>query len=282
MKVSASILFVIVLALLSFCCKAQQTVEVSKPRLSIEGKKVLITYDLVYSNVSDRFSVRIEVTDANKRPISARSLSGDVGEGISGGSNKRILWDLETDNIFLNEDISVQVFAKQEMPVVAEKPVVAQEPDMQEKESQKQLSEKGKKTYSRMSISAQSLVLPGLGLSRVHPGKPHWIKGVVAYGCLGGAIYLNSQAWNNYNNYQDPTSPEQADELFNTAVKQDKISEVLGFSALGIWIVDLVWTIVGTSDLNSPQSSGTQKGFSIGTIVEPVSSAPLIALRYTF
>jgi len=47
-------------------------------------------------------------------------------------------------------------------------------------------------------------------------------------------------------------------------------------------VADLVWTFVGTSDLNKKQTAGEPRGFSIGTTVEPVSSVPLIALRYRF
>ena len=53
-------------------------------------------------------------------------------------------------------------------------------------------------------------------------------------------------------------------------------------AAIGIWVADLVWTILGTNDLNNRQLSGTEKRISIGTTVEPVSNTPLISMRYRF
>ncbi len=40
------------------------------------------------------------------------------------------------------------------------------------------------------------------------------------------------------------------DELFNSAKTQDDISEVFAYAAIGIWVTDIVWNIVGASKLN--------------------------------
>jgi hypothetical protein len=128
----------------------------------------------------------------------------------------------------------------------------------------------------------QSLVFPGLGLSRINPGQPHWIKGIAAYACVGGSIYLNRKAISNYEAYLDPENAENLDDFYNTSVKQDNASEILGFAAIGIWAADLIWTMVGTKSLDTLSHSMKQKGIYLDTGFDAVSNAPLLAFRYVF
>ena len=120
----------------------------------------------------------------------------------------------------------------------------------------------------------QSLLFPGLGLSRINRGKPHWIKGVVAYGSVAGSIYLNRKAVNSFEDYRNAGSLDEVDPAYNNAVKQDAVSEALAYAAIGIWAADMVWTLLGSRQLTG--------GLSLGTGFETVSQTPLIALRYKF
>ncbi len=56
------------------------------------------------------------------------------------------------------------------------------------------------RTFSRVGIAIQSLVIPGLGLSRT-TGNPHWLKGVVGYSCIGGSILFNKMAISTYDDF---------------------------------------------------------------------------------
>ena len=262
--------------------------------LSWKDSRVQISYDLLNSVEADKFSIRVEVSDAKGRLFNARSLSGDIGENVKGGFNKKIIWDIVADSIFLDdEDIFVEIYALFTPPSVVEKPIMeeqlTEEKTVTIEESppgfaDQPASEENPmvKEFNRTSIIVQSLVLPGLGLSRVNPGQPHWIKGVVGYGCIAGALYFNNKAMISYDAYKNVSRLEDVDDLFNKAEKQDLTSEVLGFVALGVWVTDLVWNILGTADLNLTNPSVSHKGISFGTTVEPISSIPLIALRYKF
>ncbi len=315
---------------------AQSATMVSDPHLSLHDNVVHIAYDILYSSESEKFSIRVEVSDAKGRFLNARTLSGDIGEHVLGGYNKLIFWDIKADSIFLDEEIFVQVYALAEPPPVVVEPVViepivdepvaeepvAEEPVAEEPVAEEPVAEKPQETedakladdppvteetmvenepqskedakpadeshssvnksFNRSAIILQSVALPGLGLSRVNPGKPHWIRGVVGYGCIAGSLYFNNKAASSYEDYKNSSRLEDVDDLYNKAVQQDVISEVLAYTAIGIWVVDLVWTFLVTSDLNLNQPSANHKGFSVGTTVEPVSSAPLIALRYKF
>ncbi len=319
----------------------QSAAMVSDPTLSLHDNVVHIAYDILYSSESEKFSIRVEVSDAKGRFLNARTLSGDIGEHVLGGYNKLIFWDIKADSIFLDEEIFVQVYALAEPPPVVVEPVVIEpvedEPLAEEPVAEEPVAEKPQETedatpaddpsvteetmvenepqsiedaepatdppatdppateetkvvedhsvnksFNRSAIILQSVALPGLGLSRVNPGTPHWIKGVVGYGCIAGSLYFNNKAASSYEDYKNSSRLEDVDDLYNKAVQQDVISEVLAYTAIGIWVVDLVWTFLVTSDLNLNQSSANHKGFAVGTTVEPVSSSPLIALRYKF
>ena len=286
MKISAFILIAAVLLFSSKACLGQKTVEVSKPRLSMQGNRVLIAYDILNSKATELFSIRIEITNSGKGVIPANSLSGDIGNEVSGGLNKKILWDIEADSIFLDEEIFVQIFALGLTPLIVEEdPSQEISPPLDESKLKEESSGNNSpaeiQSYKRPVILAQSLLFPGWGLSRIK-NKPHWIKGIMAYGCLGGSIYLNNQAYNNFTAYQESSSPDEASGLYDKAYSQDLNSKILAYSALGIWITDMVWTIIGSSGNTKPQSSVNQSGFSIEPVIEPLSSAPMITLRYTF
>ena len=127
----------------------------------------------------------------------------------------------------------------------------------------------------------QSLAVPGLGLSRL-TGDPHWIRGVAGYGCIAGAVILNRTAVNTFNEIENLEDFHEINETYDQAKQQDNISEVLAYTAIGIWVADLVWTLVGTSDLNRPSGLSENKGISVGGDIDPVSNVPMLSLRYRF
>jgi hypothetical protein len=288
MKVTARLFMIIAFATVLQLAQGQSDVKVSTPELSLVENQVQIAYDLLNSSEHDRFTVRMEVTLESGNRIEARSLSGDIGEHIPGGHDKTILWDIEADSIFLDEEIFIEVFALYEAPPVTEVKV-KEEPESDEQVSDDPVSAEGsnerisgERTYNRAGLVLQSLPLPGLGLSRLKKGKPHWIRGIAGYGCIAGSIYFNRMAVSSYNAYKNPEDLDQVDETFERAQAQDMTSEILAYAAAGIWITDLVWTILGTGELSGNQLSGNIRGFTIGTSMEPLNAIPMIAFRYRF
>lgn len=161
-------------------CHAQ-TIQVSDPRMELKDNIIHITYDILNSDPSDKFIVSIHVTDVNENRINANSLTGDIGDKVSGGSNKHITWDLKADNIFMNAKIYVKIHTK---AIPAPEPVIVmQEADPVEEDPSEEIIKKetpttsDSRSFNRTGIILQSLALPGLGLSRM-TGKPHWLRGV--------------------------------------------------------------------------------------------------------
>jgi len=135
--------------------------------------------------------------------------------------------------------------------------------------------------FNRTSIILQSVAFPGLGLTRIS-GKPHWIKGTVGYGCIAGSIVLNNMAIKTYDEFLSVPSSDDAAQLLSKSARQDNISEALAYTAIGIWIADLIWTFVGSSELEKNIPLTERSGLSIGTGIDPVSRAPLLGITYQF
>ena len=242
---------------------SQTRVEISDPKISMEGNVITISYDILNSSPGQTFDITLTIKDEDGNVIRAQSLEGDIGEGVSGGSNKTITWDLEADQVFVDAFFIVQVHANIILPAPEEAAL------------------SGAHEYNRAGIIAQSIAFPGLGLSRV-TGKPHWIKGVAAYGCLAGGIVMNRLSANTYNGIEDFDLYTDAREAYDKAVQQDKISQGLFFAAIGIWIVDIVWTAAGTTHLRKPALTQGSKGVTIYGTMDPVSKAPMLSLNYRF
>ena len=244
---------------------SQYQTQTLKAEVELQGNRVKITYDISGTSPGDAFSVWIEITDASGKSLTAKSLKGDVGNNVSAGAGKEVLWDHVEDGVNLDVGIYIQVFAK---PV--ESPVV----------DPRAGTTPAKKEMKTGALVLQSLVFPGLGLSRA-TGQPHWIKGVAGYACIGSAIAFNIMTVNSYEEYRNESDITISDELFEKALQQDQVSEIFAYAAIGIWVTDIIWNLVGASKLTqSPQADGI--GFSIKPGFDPQMQAPVLALRYRF
>jgi len=61
------------------------------------------------SSSSEEFFFKLVVTDTSGKQITAKALSGDIGNMVKGGSDKRITWDFGTERVEMNADIYVKV-----------------------------------------------------------------------------------------------------------------------------------------------------------------------------
>ena len=264
MKPKFHFLAIFILFFAVFVSSGQTTIKISKPRLKIENNNLIISYDILNSKPGEKFKIWIEVTDSTGKPIEAQSLSGDVGDDVAGGSDKEIIWNLFADRIFLDVGIYIQINA--DVIGAAEGSDKKTEP----------------RTIKRSSAILQSLVFPGLGLSRMSNGKPHWIRGVAGYGCIAASIVYNRKAIESYDKYQKSDDPQEIDEFYDNSVKEDKLSEAFTYAAIGIWVTDFVWTMVGSSRIDKEKKLAHSKGFSISTKYNLNSNIPMLMVTYSF
>jgi hypothetical protein len=134
------------------------------------------------------------------------------------------------------------------------------------------LSQVRARTFTRSGLVFRSLLYPGWGLSIVNR-SPHWIKGLAAYACVGGSVVLNRKAIETFAHIDDFEDYPTKDELYQKALKQDSYSEILAYTAMGIWVADFVWTLVGTRGM---------KTFEVHPKIDPLTYAPMLGITYRF
>ncbi len=263
---------------------AQEAVRVSDPRLELRDNIMYISYDILNSSPSDHFVVSLQVTDAAGGKIYASAFSGDIGRDVRGGMDKHIRWDLGTDHLFMNEKIYIEIFVVAAPPL--ENPVSQSSgysilPGRENLSGSSGSALSDPKNLSTTGLLLQSLVIPGLGLSRL-TGKPHWIRGMAGYGCIAGSIAMNRKS---YQTYQGIGGREDFDGKYDqlqTSIHQDNISEVLAYAAIGIWVTDLIWTAAGISSYHRRSMQGESRKISITPGLDPLTLAPVVGIRYNF
>lgn len=277
-------LLIICILLIDPLCHAQTSVRIPDPRLGIEENTLVISYDILNSDPEEKYIISINIKDENGNSIMASALNGDIGMVENGGENKQITWDPAADNIFINSKIYVKVNAEIILPP---KPVVSPPQDISAEDpgggndvvakdlSSEEGSEAGE--FNRAVIVLQSIAFPGLGLTKVTE-KPHWIKGLAGYASLAGSLALNRVALNTYDDIDGLTTFEEKDALYQKSVNQNSVSRAFAYTALAIWVSDIIWTVVGTSDLN--KNPGVSDLLELS--VDPVSNTLMAGIKYSF
>ena len=126
----------------------------------------------------------------------------------------------------------------------------------------------------------QSLLFPGLGLSRA-TGQPHWLRGVAGYGCMISAIAFNQISKSSYENYKGESDIGTRDDLYDSSVSQDGVSETFAYAAIGIWVTDIIWNFIGSSRL-AEQPYVQERKIKRSTRFDPALKAPMLAFELKF
>jgi len=201
------------LALLLLCPAIfSQDYLITEPKLEFDGSRLSISYDLVNKDPSDIFHIWLEMKNQSGTRIRASAVKGDVGDSISPGNGKKIIWTPEEDALFLDEDISVEV-----------------------------VGERYEKEFNKGSMILLSTAVPGLGQTKISKGKPWWVTGVVAYGAIAGGLVMHSSYSKTYDQYVAETDALERANLLDKSQSQLTLSAVMFISAATIWAGNIVW-----------------------------------------
>lgn len=97
---------------------------------ALEGKEqIVITYDLAKQDNVIYFDVSVKVK-IDKETITPTALSGDVGNYIKVGTNKKIVWNMFQDIQELNGELSVEVLAFNPVPTAVTDAKPGKKPDV--------------------------------------------------------------------------------------------------------------------------------------------------------
>lgn len=217
------VLFLFLLLLFIVFKTSSQDFKITLLKLEIIGNQLHITFNIDSKNPSDKFRITVEINKQNGELVHPKSITGELGENIISGNNKEIIWDLEKDSIYLDEEISVELLG--------------------EKLSVELIDAKLGESYSRSSLILMSTALPGLGQTKL-TGKPWWIGGLAAYGTLAGGFIFYKMSRDDYDLYLDAKTTSTRDEYFDKSTKESVISNVFFVTATSIWVANIIWVAV--------------------------------------
>ncbi len=230
----------------------------------LEEGKIVITYDLLKSDKNERFIVFVNAITESGDSILARSVAGDVNENVSGGRNKTIVWDYERDHFFTEEAFQIEVTA---VPQFVEPSELA--------------GAYGE--YPGLGKSfLMSTAFPGWASTKLKDGKPHWLKGIVGYGCLSLSYLYNRKAANSYEDYKVCMDRKERSSLYDDAVSQKQLSSLFAFSALAVWIMDYTCIIISHNKLMKNAYNTNVQKISFGYDFDPLSAQPQLSVKLTF
>ncbi len=205
-------LFLIIPLLFLFINTSSQGFLITSLKVEFDGNQLLIAYDILDKNQTDQFYVWVELEKKTGEPIKVESLSGDVGDKVKAGKDKRIAWIPAKDSVFLNEEVLVEVKA-----------------------------EKYIKSFNKGSMVLLSTAIPGLGQTKISKGKPYWLTGVAAYGALAGGFVTHQMYLKTYDEYRIEEDLSTRKELFDKTQQQQNLSNVLFISGAALWAANIIW-----------------------------------------
>jgi hypothetical protein len=241
---------ILILALLLYSLTTfSQGFLITPPKLDFDGNQLLISYDVINKNASDQFYVWVEMEKKSGEPIQIKALSGDVGENVKSGLNKKITWVPSKDNIFLDEEINVEVKA-----------------------------EKYVKSFNKGSALLMSTAFPGLGQTKISNGKPWWITGIIAYGALAGGLVTHASYLKSYDSYRSETNPSKRSDLLAQTQKQMNLSNALIISGATLWAANILWVAI-TPDRYQPLQNVK---LTLEQSTRPFKGTTLLSLKVNF
>jgi len=258
---------------------SQVNVEVSKPKLTLINDSLIIEYTITGQSSNDEFKVWLEISDTTGTIFSPKNISGDIGDNISGGSPKKIIWNLSADSVFINMNLSVEVFitkSTHSKPVMAEKKIeIPSEIIVEQKDTLIMPVEVGLNML-------RSAIIPGWGLTRLSGGKPYWLLVIIEYGCIITSVSLNAQASSNYDKYVASKETEEQNTFFDKGKEQYAASNLLAYSAIGFWIADLGITWIKASKMKRNALQQHSGSFLIKSSYNYTADAPILSFVYIF
>jgi hypothetical protein len=254
--------FVIFLCVTILCNYHLSSQVIVKSKAKVENvnfgyvmQQVVITYDLINTRFNEKFTITLKVYNTKGEEIPVSSVSGDIGEKISGEGKKKITWNIHRDLEKLDDNIYVVIEADLKNPKII-------------------------KPISREIGLVYSTIYPGYGGSRITGKKIHLLKGIAGYGLIGSSIIIRGQASSSYDSYKIETNLDKRDEYYQKVESQLLTSRLLLAGAGLVWISDYLTVLLSENKILN--LSDSQREISFQPTVTSGCSIPGFSLRITF
>ncbi|HPQ35574.1 MAG TPA: caspase family protein [Tenuifilaceae bacterium] len=245
MKIISQTTTFFVILLLAFNAKAQLSneVRITSVDLSYSNNILQVPYKIINGKTSDRYVVWVEFFNEKNQLLTAKTVLGDVNL-VHGVGDKLITWDAKADGFVFNEKITARVNARL-IP-----------------------------NASTGKAFAYSTLFPGAGNYQFKMGKPFWLKGVLAYGLIGGSIGTYSMATSAYNKYLSSNISHNDDPNFKSARQFRQISLIMAGTGVAIWLIDYAGILSKSSKYKNikPQLVITNNGYKMYAATSPAQT----------
>ena len=193
-------------------------------------QSIEVTYDIVNSSPIEEFSIMLAFVDDNDFYIYPTFVKGDVGPGVKGGKDKRIIWEYSNEDVYLGR-IKAIIYTESVT-----------------------LSPRG------AGYGLVSLAVPGLGDQYVSYTKNRWLRPVYitisAYGLVGLGIVQKIRSDQLYEDYNESLNPNDFKQLYNQANNLHHQSLIFFSIGAGIWLGDVLWvTLKGLQNSKNSDKS---------------------------
>ncbi len=246
----------------SLLCYSQKVPTIHDIDFSIIDNKLVIRYNIANFRHNNKFNIKAEIFKASGEKINAISFTGDLTE-VQTVTDNKIIWDMERDNIALDDDIYIVISGEVINEPVAEKtgekPGIIQVP----------LPGKQKVTapVNRTACFFKSVAFPGWGTSELTLKKGHLVKGFLGYGAITGSIVMNLMRQKSLDAYDAASTSADRDLYYKEQKNRRTASIIFGIGAGTVWSVDLisVLTAKNRSSVKSASGMNVKFGYARGT-----------------
>ena len=245
--------------LTSVLCFAQnEAISNIRIRLDTSGQ-IRILYDLNWIKSND--SIYLEAKGRQSRPLTIRTVGGNIGKGQFAGRNKRAYWSIVKDGYIIDEEIQISILIKSQKTV---HPATSSD----------------RTIGGGPSNALLSAFLPGIGNIFVQPKtKKHRIGfrpllPIVFYGLAGFSAYRGIQAQNRYTIYNQQVRQDIAQEIYNDANSKRHQAIIAAGVGASIWTIDVACTFV-KGVKNNKKRQETTESISLGMS----NGVPMVGLK---
>lgn len=223
--------------------------------LEEKDQKLYIKYDILNYKQEDLFNVYVELTKSDGKIVRPVHVKGDIYKKRPGLKGGEIIWDLAADDIFINEDVDIQIGADVSVDISYFK-------------------------YSNLMLT--STLLPGSGLSKIEKKKPYLLMSVLGYGALGTSAYFYTQALSKQTSYEDERDPVKRNK-FKDEVNDNLLNaQIAGISAAGVWLINYgLFNAKWFKKKKEKENMNSQK-LSFYTNYNPWLKGSVFTLKYQF
>ncbi len=193
--------------------------EVSNVDFNLINNELIITYDLLNAKSNEKFIISVNISTESGKLINSKTFKGDVGENITAGYSKKIIWSISDDIVYLDDKIFVEVTATHQNPKIIQ-------------------------PTSKSKAILLSTLFPGYGSAKTTLKTYHLIKGIAGYGCVVGYVSYKNKSDKSFSDYQSANTTSERDKFYNLSISEKQTSKALLYTGTGMWLLDYATILI--------------------------------------